>query len=124
MLKQLIAIGLGGAIGSVLRYIVQLGISRVSQLSFPFGTFVVNIIGCFMIGLFYAFFEKNASVSVDWRLFLITGLCGGFTTFSTYSYESLMLVKQGNYLYFFLYVILSVALGLLATLGGLLLVRS
>lgn len=123
MFKQLIAIGLGGAIGSVLRYLVQLGLSRISQLSFPLGTFIVNILGCFLIGLFYAFFEKNASLSVDWRLFLITGLCGGFTTFSTYSYESLQLIRQGNYLYFFLYVIMSVALGLFATLGGLLLVR-
>ena len=85
---------------------------------FPAGTFIVNITGCFLIGLFYALAVKGSILNIEWRLFLITGLCGGYTTFSSFSYENIELLKQGNYLQFSLYTGLSVFAGLLATVGG------
>jgi CrcB protein len=88
------------------------------QLAFPLGTFIVNITGCFAIGIFYAMAEKQHWMTPEWRLFLITGLCGGYTTFSTFSYEAVELFKQGNYVYFLLYALLSMLLGLAATVAG------
>ena len=117
-MKTLFIIGLGGAVGSIARYLMQVYIARYVTVTFPLGTFAVNMIGCFLIGLLYGMSNKYAWMTMEWRLLLITGLCGGFTTFSSYSYESIHLFKQGNYTYFILYVIFSVALGLLATVGG------
>ncbi|HTN08529.1 fluoride efflux transporter CrcB [Agriterribacter sp.] len=118
MLKQLLFIGIGGGIGSILRYTVQWLLSRHTSMVFPAGTFIANITGCFLIGLFYALAAKDNMLSMEWRLFLITGICGGYTTFSSFSYENMMLLKQGYYLQFLLYAGLSVLLGLLATVGG------
>ncbi len=87
---------------------------------FPFGTFVVNITGCFLIGVFYAFAEKGNIGSSELRLLLMTGICGGYTTFSTFSLDNMILLKSGNYLYFFLYAIGSLVIGLLATYLGVL----
>ncbi|MBS1927501.1 MAG: fluoride efflux transporter CrcB [Chitinophagaceae bacterium] len=122
-MKAMGIIWLGGGLGSVLRYLSQVWVSRILGISFPFGTFLVNILGCFLIGLFFAVAEKYAFFTSEWRLFLITGLCGGFTTFSSFSYEGLSLYKQGDYGYFFLYLILSVVIGLLATMLGFTLVK-
>lgn len=118
MLKQLFFIGIGGGLGSILRYAVQWLLSRNTGIIFPVGTFVVNITGCFLIGLFYAFAARDNMLNMDWRLFLITGLCGGYTTFSSFSYENILLLKQGYYLHFLLYTGLSVLLGLLAVVAG------
>ncbi len=118
MFKQLFFIGIGGGIGSVLRYLVQWLIGRNSNTAFPAGTFIVNITGCFLIGLFYSIIVKQNFLSLEWRLFFITGLCGGYTTFSSFSYENIELLKQGNYLHFSLYTGLSVVLGLVATVAG------
>ncbi|MES1161183.1 MAG: fluoride efflux transporter CrcB [Bacteroidota bacterium] len=117
-MKTLLIIGLGGAVGSIARYLMQVYIGKYITVTFPLGTFAVNMIGCFLIGLLYGMSNKYAWMTMEWRLLLITGLCGGFTTFSSYSYESISLFKQGNYTYFILYVVMSVALGLLATIGG------
>jgi CrcB protein len=122
MIKHLIVVGLGGALGSILRYLTQLLFATFS-LAFPMGTFIANILGCFAIGILYAVFEKYTGMNIEWRLFWITGICGGYTTFSSFSYESIALVKQGNYFYFFLYLMLSVVLGLLATLAGIIAVK-
>jgi CrcB protein len=121
--KPILIIGLGGGLGSIFRYLVQLGTSRLVTVAFPAGTFLVNITGCFIIGLLYGFSDKYATLTTEWRLFLITGICGGYTTFSSFSYESISLFRQGNYTYFMAYTVLSVAVGLLATLGGMLLVK-
>lgn len=122
-IKWLIIIGLGGALGSISRFLVQFAVGRYLTITFPLGTFIVNITGCFLIGLIYGLADKYAWMTVEWRLFLITGICGGYTTFSSYSFEGLTLFKQGNYTYFILYVVLSVVLGLLATLVGTISVR-
>jgi CrcB protein len=115
---SLLIIGLGGGIGSIFRYLVTIFMNKHVSASFPAGTLLVNISGCLLIGLFYGLATRNAFFTLDWRLFLITGICGGYTTFSTFSYESINLLKQGNYLYFLLYVGGSLLLGLLATVTG------
>ncbi|MBS1748656.1 MAG: fluoride efflux transporter CrcB [Bacteroidetes bacterium] len=122
-MKAIMIIWLGGGIGSVLRYLVQVGVNKMVTVAFPAGTFLVNISGCFIIGLLYGLFNRHASLTSEWRLFLFTGLCGGYTTFSSFSYECISLFRQGNYMYFILYTVLSVVMGLFATVGGMNIVK-
>lgn len=118
MTKALICIFLGGGTGSVLRYCVQLALhERIVPYNFPWATFTVNIVGSFLIGMFYAL-SARFNLATDIRLLLTTGLCGGFTTFSTFSNDSLILLKQGLHGLFLLYVVLSVALGVAAAMLG------
>lgn len=118
MTKALICIFLGGGMGSILRYCVQLALhERIVPYNFPWATFTVNIVGSFLIGMFYAL-SARFNLSADIRLLLTTGLCGGFTTFSTFSNDSLILLKQGLHGLFLLYVVLSVALGVAAAMLG------
>lgn len=117
-MKLVFIIGLGGGIGSMLRYLMQVFVSRHVSIAFPWGTFLVNCSGCFLIGLLYALSVKFTWMTMEWRMFLIAGLCGGYTTFSSFSYESISLFRQGAYSYFLLYTVLSVVLGLLATVAG------
>lgn len=109
---------IGGGLGSLLRFQFSVFFSRHSTTVFPVSTFCVNIIGCFLIGLFYASSLKYVSVPAEWRLFLTTGFCGGFTTFSAFAYENIMLLQQGNTTLFILYTIASFVLSLLAVLAG------
>jgi fluoride exporter len=122
-MKSLLVVAAGGALGSMGRYLATIYISRTTNLTFPMGTFVVNITGCFLIGILFGLFAKHAVMTTDWRLFLITGICGGYTTFSSFSLESIALFRQGSYTYFLLYIIGSVILGLLATIAGMTLTR-
>jgi CrcB protein len=117
-MKLVFIVGLGGGIGSILRYLMQVFVSRQLPVLFPWGTFLVNCSGCFLIGLLYALSTRYSWLTAEWRIFLITGLCGGYTTFSSFSYESISLFKEGAYTYFLLYTVLSVLLGLLATVAG------
>ncbi|MBN8786071.1 MAG: fluoride efflux transporter CrcB [Terrimonas sp.] len=122
-MRAIIFIWLGGGFGSVLRYLVQLGTSKLFTVTFPAGTFIVNISGCFVIGLLYGLATKYAALTMEWRLFLITGICGGYTTFSSFSYEGISLFRQENYTYFILYTVLSVVVGLLSTFYGMTVVK-
>lgn len=122
-MKALLIIWLGGGIGSVFRYLVQIGISKLVHVTFPVGTFVVNITGCFIIGLLYGLADKYSAITFEWRLFLITGLCAGYSTYSSFSYEGISLFRQGNYTYFILYITLTVVVGLFATLGGMTIIK-
>ncbi|HRH47504.1 MAG TPA: fluoride efflux transporter CrcB [Panacibacter sp.] len=122
-LKSVLIVFAGSGLGGVARYGMQAWIFKTYPFTFPLGTFVVNILGCFLIGLFYTLSEKTNFISPDWRLALTTGLCGGFTTFSTFGYENMNLLKTGNYLYFSLYIIASVVLGIAAVFGGIFITR-
>lgn len=111
-------IGLGGFIGSVSRYWVQQYFLRLVPGAFPLGTFVVNVLGCLLIGLLLGVFERHTALPAPWRLFLTTGFCGGFTTFSTFAYESVALGRTGELLLLALYAAGSLLVGMLAAFVG------
>ena len=118
MLKNILLVGMGGGIGSIARFLAQKYVYQLYPHPFPMGTFLVNISGCFLIGVIYALAEKNNLFDPGLRLFLITGICGGFTTFSSFALENIVLAKSGEFFQFFLYIALSVVLGLLATVAA------
>lgn len=111
-MMQVAVIAVGGAAGSVARYLVQ----KALNASFPVGTLTVNLIGCFLIGWLWASSIKGLNEQA--RLFLMTGFCGGFTTFSAFGLEGVQMMLAGRWMYFSLYIIASVAGGLLATFLG------
>lgn len=114
MIQQLLLVAAGGAAGSVLRY---LGQRSFNNLIFPYGTMAVNIAGCFLIGILWGMLLKN-SIGNSGRLLLMTGFCGGFTTFSAFTQESIQLLLEQRWVPFLFYTLLSVTAGLLATFGG------
>jgi CrcB protein len=118
MSRILIIIGTGGFIGSIARYLSQQFFQKHFPSSFPFGTLWVNLTGCFIIGFIYGLSEKGNLLTPEWRLFLATGICGGFTTFSTFAFENIGLLRDGEYLYFSLYTVGSVAGGIIAAFIG------
>ena len=124
MLKNLLVVGLGGGLGSIARFLCQKYIYEWYPHPFPFPTFIVNIVGCFLIGVFFGLAEKGNILSPEMRIFLITGICGGFTTFSSFANENVALLKSGDFLYFSLYVSLSVVLGIAATFAGIALLKT
>jgi CrcB protein len=122
--RSILLVGLGGFLGSVLRYLVAVLFAGQFSSSFPFATFAVNVAGCFLIGILFALSDRGNILTPEWRVFLTTGFCGGFTTFSTFSYESLKLLQDGELLYLSLNVVLSVVIGFAATYIGILLIKS
>lgn len=121
-MKILLAIGLGSFIGGIARYLVTLLIQNKSLSSFPYGTMGVNIIGCFLIGVIYGLSERG-NLNGEWRLFLATGIMGGFTTFSSFSNDTVSMLRDAEYLQAFSYIGFSVIIGLAATFGGISLVK-
>jgi CrcB protein len=117
-MKNFFLVGLGGGIGSMLRYLCHKWLSETYPQPFPWGTFFVNLIGCFLIGVIYAASEKSTALTPQTRLFLIAGFCGGFTTFSTFAFENMNLLRGGDFSYFLMYTIGSVTLGILGVFGG------
>jgi CrcB protein len=117
-MKTIMLVGIGGFAGSVFRYLLQVFVGRHVMHTFPLGTLIVNGSGCLAIGLLYGMADRYAWLNPEWRIFLITGICGGFTTFSGFSFEGMSLLREGSYFYFALYVCLSVIGGLLLTIGG------
>ena len=115
MLRNFLLVALGGGIGSMLRYGTLL---MINAKYFPWSTLAVNIIGSFLIGLILALSIKEESILYNWKLFLATGVCGGFTTFSAFSMENMELLQNGKYLLAATYIALSVVLGIAAAFAG------
>ena len=118
MIQQILLVGLGGSLGSIARYGCQRWVSYNYPHSFPWATFAVNITGCLLIGIFWGLSFRSFTSNENWKLFLMTGLCGGFTTFSAFTLEGIGLLREEKLFVFFSYVILSIVLGLLATYLG------
>ncbi len=124
MLRNLLIVGTGGLIGTVMRYLVQVHIEKLMGSTFPMGTFLINILGSFIIGVVYGLVDKGNLIGPEWRLFLAVGLCGGFTTFSTFSADTLNLLKDNSFIQMLSYTGGSVLFGLLAVYFGIILART
>ena len=123
MLKSLFFVGLGSCVGGMARYLLSRFVQQGSLSTFPFGTMAVNILGCLAIGIFYALFEQQNLTNTYLKLFLTVGFCGGFTTFSTFVNENYLMVKDGNFFSFVLYMGGSVFLGFIMLYLGYWLIR-
>ena len=123
MLRTILIVGTGGFIGSVMRFLVQILMEKGLSSTFPWGTFIANIAGSFIIGIVFAFAEKGSLMNSEWRLFLAVGICGGFTTFSSFAYNNLTMIKDQTYGQLFLNIGGSLFFGILAVYLGIVLVR-
>ena len=112
MIKSIFFVGIGGAIGSVMRYLLGVVSTHYFKGTFPIATFITNFLGCLIIGLLIGYFGKNNEINPQLKLLLITGFCGGFTTFSTFAAENVQLLENGNYGWLFANVAGSVVLGI------------
>ena len=116
-IRNIIAVGAGSFIGGIARHLVSLAMKGISK-GFPWATLLVNLLGCLIIGLLWGFLSRNAYESTSWGLFLTVGLCGGFTTFSTFSKEALAMLQSGQIWGFACYIAISVLAGIaLVALG-------
>lgn len=118
VLKDLLMVITGGALGSSLRYLVGLAIPAQHKAVFPFHTLLVNVLGCFLVGLAVTWIQRSQN-ALPLQLFFITGFAGSFTTFSAFSHETLRLMAQGQYRLSMLYIFVSLFTGLTAAAGGL-----
>lgn len=123
MLKTLLIVGLGGGIGSVFRYLTSVWTQKLVQSAFPWATFIVNVLGCLIIGILVGFFTKQQIENSDLKLFFVTGFCGGFTTFSAFALENMKLFQTGNSLLALLYIALSVIVGIFAVWTGIMIMK-
>ena len=120
----ILAVAAGGALGSVARYVMGVGATRMFGLGFPWGTLIINILGSFLIGAFVELFALKWDLPQEGRVFLTVGICGGFTTFSTFSLDAWVLMERGDWGLAAAYILGSVALSIGALVGALHLVRA
>lgn len=120
--KQVLLVFVGGGIGSVLRFILGRFLNNAEN-GIPYGTFAANILGSLLIGIILGLAVKQQTLSENQILFLATGFCGGFTTFSTFAYENHVFLKSGDFMSFAVYTIASFVVGFLAVFGGIYLVK-
>ncbi len=123
MLKPILIVGFGGFIGTVARFLISRYFQHNFTSVFPWDTFIVNIVGCLLIGMIYGFSEKGDFLSSDVRLFLTVGICGGFTTFSALSNDAFLLLRQEEWVRFAFYTSFSFFLGLLAVYAGRIMIK-
>lgn len=116
-MKQILLVFIGGGTGSVARYLISKYLNSPTT-GIPYGTFTVNIVGSFLIGIILGLALKNNTLSQNTVLFLATGFCGGFTTFSTFAYENHVLLKSGDFINFFIYTVGSFIIGFLFVFLG------
>ena len=117
-MKSLVLIFAGGGLGSVIRFLLSRWVTGLHQLNFPLGTLAVNVVACFVLGVVVGLADHKQLLSPDSRIFWTIGFCGGFSTFSTFSYETLVLFQQPAVASGLLYVVASVAMCLAATVLG------
>jgi CrcB protein len=117
MLKFVAIIGVGSFIGGICRYLVGYVFEKYFEISFPLGTLTINIVGSLIIGIIYGLVSKGM-ISPEWRFFLATGFCGGFTTFSSFAYENVAMMEARLYFQTALYIGASVVIGLAAAYFG------
>jgi CrcB protein len=117
-MQNYVIIGIGGFLGAVARYAVSVWISQRWGRNFPLGTFFVNVSGSLLIGLLMSLFTEKFMLNPQWRIFLVTGFLGAYTTFSTFEYESGALLRDGEWLIALLNVMLSVVVGFAALKFG------
>jgi CrcB protein len=115
---------LGGGLGAAIRHGLNLGVARLFGTGFPYATFIINVSGSFIMGLIAAWFAFKGDASQHWRLFLTTGVLGGYTTFSTFSLDAALLYERDQFMLAAAYVLGSVVLGLIGLFAGLAIVRS
>ncbi len=113
MFRSLLLVGAGGAVGSMLRYAVSYAMNKYVQHPFPFGTFIINIVGSLLIGVLFGLASRNQWLQEGGMLILATGFCGGFTTFSAFALENVNLMQKGQSVTAVIYIGLSVIVGLL-----------
>lgn len=113
MIRTLFYIGIGSCTGGISRYLLSKYVQNMTSSGFPIGTFMVNIIGCFIIGLLYGLFDCGNLMNTNLKLFLTVGFCGGFTTFSTFMGDNFQLIKAGNFFYCSVYMAASIICGYL-----------
>ena len=123
IIKVILLVGLGGGMGSILRYLTALLINKYWANAFPLATLIINSIGCFIIGILVSYAAKQPWAGDNFKLFLITGFCGGYTTFSAFAIENLNLMQGNNNLMAFLYIGLSVFMGIAAAWLGMYLTK-
>ena len=123
MIRNLLIVGIGSFLGGVLRYLISIVMKNYCSHGFPWATLLVNLLGCFVIGLVFGLFGKYNNINNLWCLLLTTGVCGGFTTFSTFANEGLQMLSSGNVWSFVLYVLASVGIGIALVALGYWLVR-
>ncbi|MBW6537767.1 MAG: fluoride efflux transporter CrcB [Mariniphaga sp.] len=123
MLRTILLVGSGGFIGSVMRYLVQYYMEKSLTSTFPWGTFIANIAGSFIIGIVFALAEKGNLMNAEWRIFLAVGICGGFTTFSSFAYNNLTMLNERAWGSLLLNIGGNLFLGILAVYVGIILIR-
>lgn len=123
-IQYILAVAAGGALGAVVRYLVAIGSGRLFGTDFPWGTLIINVTGSFLIGLFTALFATRWNLPQAARIFLTVGICGGYTTFSTFSLDAWYLVERGQSWASGIYMIASVVLSVAALVAALQVVRA
>lgn len=123
MLRTIILVGSGGFIGSVMRYLVQYYMEKSMMSTFPWGTMIANIAGSFIMGAIFALADKGNLLNAEWRMFLTVGICGGFTTFSAFSYNNFTMLEEQLYGSLLLNIAGSIVFGIFAVYLGIVFIR-